>query len=329
MVAVLRMAEQDGAASGAGEEVELVAHSDDASRSVLWFGTLAVVSTILTVVNKLLMIEYPFANTILLLQSTMSAALLGLAKHAGWIEVHKITFHQCSIFLASSIIKVLQVITALHALPYVAIATTMVFRNFAIVATAICDCTFFGRTATPKTVFALVLVLCGGVTYTGTDIHFNTTGYIWLTVNASLYVASVLYNKVVQTRLQDQDEQTAHGNALIEQTWMVIWGLGFVSGTGELEAGAMNHLWELRASTLVWFAATGAAAPILGTAYARCFAISSPTTVTVASTVNKCIAIFIAAVTFGTHLSWSQYTGLLITVVGGAWYGVLKRSEKK
>ena len=294
---------------------------------VFWFGTLAIVSTILTVTNKYLMKQYPFPNAILLIQSAMSALILCGAGIAGVADIKPMTSRQVRIFLVSSLFKVAQVITALKALPLVAIATTMVFRNFAIVATAICDCTFFSWKPATMTVIALFVVLGGSLMYTGADINFDPTGYMWLTVNAFLYVASVLYNKVFQTTLQKGNEQTATGNAMIEQTWMVVWGVGFAYGAGELQQGAPGKLPALSSTALSWFLATGIAAPVIGTAYARCFAISNPTTVTVAATVNKCIAIVIAAFVFGTVLTSVQYTGLFITIVGGAWYAEAKKKK--
>ena len=295
------------------------------SEMFFWFSTLAVVSTILTVTNKYLMKQYPFPNMILLLQSAMSALLLCGAGLLGMTDIKPVSLRQASIFLVSSLFKVAQVITALKALPLVAIATTMVFRNFAIVATAMCDCMFFSWQPTRKTVLALFVVLGGSLMYTGADVNFNAEGYMWLTVNAFLYVASVLYNKVFQTRLQKGNEQTATGNAMIEQTWMCVWGVGFAYGAGEVQKGAVGEVWALSTTALAWFFATGVAAPVIGTAYARCFAISNPTTVTVAATVNKCIAIVIAAFVFGTVLTSVQYTGLFITIVGGAWYAEVKK----
>ena len=297
------------------------------SEMFFWFGTLTVVSTILTVTNKYLMKQYPFPNMILLLQSAMSALLLCGASLFRMTDIKPISLGQISIFLVSSLFKVAQVITALKALPLVAIATTMVFRNFAIVATAICDCMFFSWQPTRQTVLALFVVLFGSLMYTGADINFNPQGYMWLTVNAFLYVASVLYNKVFQTRLQKGNEQTATGNAMIEQTWMCLWGVGFAYGAGEIQQGAIGEVWKLSPTVLAWFVATGVAAPVIGTAYARCFAISNPTTVTVAATVNKCVAIVIAAFVFSTVLTSVQYMGLLITIGGGAWFAEVKKKK--
>ena len=94
----------------------LTAQSDAEERSAakatsemfFWFGTLTVVSTILTVTNKYLMKQYPFPNMILLLQSAMSALLLCGASLFRMTDIKPISLGQISIFLVSSLFKVAQ-----------------------------------------------------------------------------------------------------------------------------------------------------------------------------------------------------------------------------
>ena len=66
-----------GAVAGAAAVRELV----------VWFGTLTIASTIMTVANKAIMLKFRYANMVLLLQSLLSAAVLIGAKAFGWIEV--------------------------------------------------------------------------------------------------------------------------------------------------------------------------------------------------------------------------------------------------
>lgn len=295
---------------------------------VVWFGTLTVASTIMTVANKAIMLNFNYANMVLLLQSVLSAAVLVGAKVGGYIKVNPITRSQVKIFLASSVLKVLQVVTSLLALPLVAIATVMVFRNIAIVITAVVDLMFFGTKFNFRCVLALALVVVGSLVYTGFDVNFNAQGYMWLALNTFLYVVSVIYNKVFQTRLQEAKAQTAQGNALIEQSWMCFWGVGFAQVGGEFTPKMVEDAFAMSGTTLMLFIATGLAAPVIGTAYAKCFAIASPTTVTVAATVNKCISIVIASFAFGTVLANTQLGGLALCVFAGAWYGEEQKKAK-
>lgn len=243
-------------------------------------------------------------------------------------QVHHITSSQVQIFLASSVLKVLQVVTSLLALPLVAIATVMVFRNIAIVITAVIDLIFFGTKFNCRCIAALALVVIGSLVYTGFDVNYNARGYMWLCLNTVLYVISVIYNKVFQTQLQEANTQTAQGNALIEQSWMCVWGVGFAYVGGEFTSKMAMDAMAMNGITVVLFLATGLAAPIIGTAYAKCFAIASPTTVTVAATVNKCISIVIASVAFGTVLANTQLGGLALCVFAGAWYGEEQKKAK-
>jgi drug/metabolite transporter (DMT)-like permease len=74
---------------------------------------------------------------------------------------------------------------------------------------------------------------------------------------------------------------------------------------------------------LVFFTCIGGL--ILSVTYAQVFSLVSPTTVTVASTSNKAVAILFATYFFGTVLSVKQMVGLLICLGGGLWFAVESR----
>eukprot|EP00937_MAST-01D_sp_MAST-1D-sp2_P001928 g1928.t1 len=293
-----------------------------------WFGALTTVSTVLTVANKYIMLHYPFSNTIVALQSIMSMTVLSVAGATGLAPMKPIKCHHAVIMLMASLFTCAQVVTNLQALPYVAIATVMVFRNFAIVATAITDRTVFGNVLSMNATLALCFVLTGSLIYTGGDVNYDKTGYFWLSINAVLYTGATIYNKIYQTKLQEKKEQTASGNALLGQSWMAVFGIGFMYAAGEPARGSLTKLRGLNSMCVALFLATGLAAPCIGVCYARCFAIAHATTVTVAATVNKCFAILVAAYAFNTQLSAVQYAGLLLTVLSGAWFAEEKKVKK-
>jgi drug/metabolite transporter (DMT)-like permease len=74
---------------------------------------------------------------------------------------------------------------------------------------------------------------------------------------------------------------------------------------------------------LIFFTCIGGL--ILSVTYAKVFSLVSPTTVTVASTSNKAVAILFATYFFGTVLTVKQILGLMLCLGGGLWFAVESR----
>ena len=64
------------------------------------------------------------------------------------------------------------------------------FRNIAIVITAVIDMLFFGTKFNCRCITALVLVVVGSLVYTGFDVNYDPTGYMWLSLNTFLCVVT-------------------------------------------------------------------------------------------------------------------------------------------
>ena len=111
----------------------------------------------MTVGNKVVMLDFHYPNTITFLQNGTCVLILALCKALQLAEIKPITFEQwkifsmCALMLSIQVFKhqqtarsawcnqqsvlavCAQIITMLYALPRVAIASTVVFRNIAMV----------------------------------------------------------------------------------------------------------------------------------------------------------------------------------------------------
>ena len=185
--------------------------------TIFWFGALMLVSVWMTVGNKIVMTDFHYPNYVTLLQNTTAVGFLMAGNFMGWIKMKPMTTDQWKVFLGCAVLLVCQIISSLLALPRVAIATTIAFRNLATCLTAILEATFFGKEFSAETIMAMVVTMLGMFIYAGFDINYDFTGYFWLAVNALSTTANMLYNRFYISKYTQQQEQTAEGISLIQQ----------------------------------------------------------------------------------------------------------------
>merc|ERR1712137_107775 len=102
---------------------------------------------------------------------------------------------QWKVFAVSSFFLAMQILTSLKALPFVAIATVVAFRNTCTVVIAIIDFMFFGNKFSQPQIAALALTTLGMILYAMQDINFNLQGYLWLVGNSVATIVNTFWNK--------------------------------------------------------------------------------------------------------------------------------------
>lgn len=239
----------------------------------------------------------------------------------GMMQMKPITGQQWKVFAATSFFLTMQIFTSLKALPYVAIATVVVFRNACTVIISIVDYCFFGNKFNKLQVASLAVTTVGMLIYAGQDINFNLVGYLWLVGNSVATIANTFWNKVFITRYTKELKiQTSYGVSLIQQ--IETLPIVFVLAAFNNEGGAYIAFQPLDLAAKLAILATCAGGVLIGIAYPKCFSLLSGTSVVVASTANKAVSILIGMYLFGTRLSSVQVLGLAICVGGSLWYAV-------
>lgn len=270
-----------------------------------------------------------FANTLTLLQNGTAVLYLALSRHLGFLEMKPFTGQQWKVFAATAFLLTMQIFTSLKALPYVAIATVVVFRNMCTVIIAIIDYCFFGNKFNKMQTASLGLTTIGMLIYAGQDINFDLVGYLWLVGNSVATIANTFWNKIFITKYTKELKiQTSYGVSLIQQieTLPIVFVLAAVNGEG----GAYMEYKPTDMAAKLTILATCAGGVLIGIAYPKCFSLLSGTSVVVASTANKAVSIVIGMVLFGTRLSATQVLGLSICIGGSLWYALEgKRKSSK
>ena len=162
-----------------------------------WFAGLLVASVSMLVGNKIIAESYSSNNLTILFQNLVAALILHVGMYTGKFDGAKpYTKQQFVAFLIPVFLNSVQLLTSLRSLPYVAIATTVVFRNISTFACAFIETTFLGETISSRAKIALGVIFFGAVLYAYQDLHFNFYGYMYLTMNCVAYTINNVYTKV-------------------------------------------------------------------------------------------------------------------------------------
>ena len=290
--------------------------------AAFWLFMLFIASVTMTVGNKYVMKAWgDFANTLTLLQNGTAVLYLLISRHMGMLEMKPIDAQQWKVFAATAFFLTMQIMTSLKALPYVAIATVVVFRNTCTVIIAIIDYCFFGNKFSKLQMASLAVTTVGMLIYAGQDINFDLVGYLWLVGNSVATIASTFWSKIFITRYTKELKiQTSYGVSLIQQ--IETLPLVFVLAAFNNEGGAYIEYKPLDMYAKLTILATCAGGVLIGIAYPKCFSLLSGTSVVVASTANKAVSILIGMYLFGTRLSGTQILGLSVCVGGSLWYAL-------
>jgi drug/metabolite transporter (DMT)-like permease len=286
-----------------------------------WLFMLFIASVLMTVGNKYVMKQWNYANTMTLLQNGTAVIYLLFGYRCGFLEMKAFTWQQWKIFLVSAFFLSMQILTSLKALPLVAIATVVAFRNMCTVVIAIVDYFFFGTKFSLRQILALGITTIGMVIYASRDVNFDFMGYMWLAGNSLATILSTFWNKVFITKYtRELKIQTSYGVSLIQQveTLPIVFFLAIANNEGS----SMGDIMPLPFVTKIMLAATCAGGVLIGIAYPKCYSLLSGTSVVVASTANKAVSILLGMYLFGTILNGIQIFGLLVCIAGSLWYAL-------
>ena len=301
---------------------------NDLKDAAFWLFMLFIASVTMTVGNKYVMKQWDYANTLTLMQNGTAVLYLGVGRYMGMLDMKAFAAQQWKVFAVSSFFLAMQILTSLKALPFVAIATVVAFRNTCTVIIAIIDYLVFGNKFSQPQMLSLVVTTAGMILYAVQDINFNLVGYLWLVGNSVATIINTFWNKFYITHYtKDLKIQTSYGVSFIQQVETLP--IVFVLATMNNEGGAFSALTPLSTAAKLMVFGTCLGGVLIGIAYPKCFSLVSGTSVVVASTANKAVSILIGMWLFGTRLSMLQVVGLLICIIGSLWYAVEGKRGKK
>ena len=339
-----RLIDDDGNNNNMGKSTSVASDKQKKTEIIFWLGMLFLASVTMTVGNKYVMKEYPYANILTMMQNGCCVIMLLSGNRAGFIDFKKFEPRQWKIFSVNAIFLTMQIVTSLQALPLVAIATVVAFRNMCTVMIAFVDYTFFGNRFSYAQIAGLCVTTVGMIIYAGQDINFNFWGYMWLLANSFATVSNTFWNKVYITKFtRELKIQTSFGVSLIQQVETLPLVIVMAFARGEFTTLSSSQEYEenyddrenggvdiLSLPIFVQFVLliTCLGGFLIGITYPKCFSLLSGTSVVVASTANKAASILIGMYVFGTVLLPTQVFGLLICIGGSLYYAVESKRKK-
>jgi drug/metabolite transporter (DMT)-like permease len=281
---------------------------------------LFVISIVMTVGNKLIMIAFKYPNLVTLMQNGTCVLVLATCKALGLADIKPISQDQWVTFAVTAVLLATQIVSMLYALPLVAIATTVAARTVAMVVVAAIDYTFFDKTFTFISAGALVVATAGMIIYALNDVNYDAVGYLWLLLNSVATVISTFWNKVYITQYKKNGLQTPQGISLIQQAETLPLVAAMALHNNEFVA--LSHLGELTITVKAVLFVTCIGGLVISVAYTQVYALSSGTSVMLATTIYRAVAIVFGHVLFHTVLSSRQVGGLVVCIIGGVAYSL-------
>jgi len=255
--------------------------------------------------------------TLLLIQNTISVVLtlvLALTGHDAftmkpWDSKHLITW------LLPTITFSIMLMTSLLALPHIAVATTVVFRNLGSLLVATIEPLVL--TTPPLTSGhkkGLAVIIAGALIYSIFDLNFNQKGYLWISFNTGLFCVQVLIEKYAVSKV----DQTPTGIACYQNLLSIPVLLIGVMFAGE--SAAILELQQLSSRMLVLVALSGMFGCSLSVCYMALNQLVSATSMVIAGNLNKLLASVIGAYIFSNSVTPHTVAGLLVCILGGYLY---------
>lgn len=156
--------------------------------------------TLLTLINKLVVVVFPYVNTLLILQNGVTVVLLLSISRLFPNTFGTIPSFNTEIFrlwLPITFCFVMILISSLKALLYVSIPTVVVIRNLSTLLVAFLEYIFLSRKIDIYSIVTLLGMLFGAILYANHDLTLNVKGYAWLCANVIATSSYQVYIKKI------------------------------------------------------------------------------------------------------------------------------------
>jgi len=285
-------------------------------RTAFFCGMQGVSSVGLVILNKYLATYFDYPLLVLICQSLAATCLATLASFAGitgcemqrWRPSHFVKVVPLALLFATLLY------TGFKTMGRISIPTLVMFRNAGPLITAVSEYFLRGEQFSPKSLFALGLMVVGGMLYSADDLSFDTIGYMWAVTNLLCATAAGLWGKHLAMDLKT--EQTALGMTCYQNLCSVPIFLFLALGTGETEGwSSLNpktpETYE-PVKLFTYWVCTCFLCVTIGIAGFEFQRLVPQATVVVANVSYKLITLMVGIVIYGNTTGVSGFAGLAI-----------------
>lgn len=294
----------------------------EAAMAGFWFALFMCASVSMVIFNKMVMQSFPYPNVLLMVQNSITIFLNCVGTQAGIFSMKPWQMDHFKVWALPTATFSIMLLTSLYALPLVAVATTVVFRNIGTVLVALGDSVFFGKEFNTEMKTAIGVIIFGSVVYGYYDLDFNMNGYIWMTANTCIFACNVLYEKYAVVSV----DQTAVGVSCYQNILSIPLLTVALLSSGETEAMAAYKVLSFSLQGIIIL--TGFFGCLLSICYMSLNKFASPTSITIASNLNKLVSAIVGGLVFHSTFTAHAVVGLLICMAGGYMYSTAPKPSK-
>lgn len=294
--------------------------------SVITYCTFSI-STIL--MNKLLLYTFklPYPNCILFLQNGGAVVLVVGAKQLGWINYPDFSLSVVKRWLPLTFFFVMMLFTSMKSLHTMSVSAQTILKNMAMILTAIGDKYLYSKTITIGMYVAFAMMIVGSCLGAHGDNNVTAWGLFWTLLNVAFTTGYSLYMKRITNTLGA--ELGRYGpvfyNNILSLPFIVVCGWSefspfFAKVRTEASIGALVCLVF---STII---SSGMTFTVFW-----CMQMTSPTTHSVAGSLNKVPLTFLGMIIFNQYPNAVGYVGVVLALMGGMMYShfTLQANKKK
>ncbi|WVQ97674.1 hypothetical protein IAU59_004788 [Kwoniella sp. CBS 9459] len=294
-----------------------------------WLGLYFCFNLGLTLFNKFVLVSFPFPYTLTGLHALSGCAGTYIALEQGAFTPARLTQKENIILAAFSVLYTINIAVSNISLQLVSIPFHQVVRASTPLFTIFISAIFLRTKFSAVKLVSLLPVVAGVGFATYGDYDFTALGLILTLLGTFLAALKTVVTNLIQTggggRLRLHPLDLLMRMSPLAFIQCVIYGWY----TGELERVRRYGATQMTRSKAIALLMNGVFAFGLNIVSFTANKKAGALTMTVSANCKQVLTIVLAVMLFNLHISPTNGVGILLTLVGGGWYGYVEYMEKK
>lgn len=282
----------------------------------------------LTLFNKIVLVNFPFPYTLTGLHALSGCLGCYVALERGAFTPARLTSKENMVMTAFSVLYTINIAVSNLSLQLVTVPFHQVVRASTPLFTILISTLFFKGKFTAMKLVSLLPVVAGVGFATYGDYYFTAWGLILTLLGTFLAAFKTVITNVIQTggggRLRLHPLDLLMRMSPLAFIQCVIYGYF----SGELERVRRYGALEMTSGKATALFVNGIIAFGLNVVSFTANKKAGPLTMTVSANCKQVMTIGIAVVLFNLHINFTNAIGIVLTLIGGAWYGYVEYTEK-
>lgn len=292
-----------------------------------WLSAYFFFSLILTLYNKLVLGVFPFPWLLTGLHATCaSLGCYGLLQ-AGHFTMSHLGRRENIVLLAFSLLFTVNIAVSNLSLAMVSVPFYQVLRTSVPVFTVLIYRVVFSRTYESVTYLTLVPIMLGAALTTIGEYTFTDLGFLLTFAGVLLAAVKTVATNRIMTgplALPAMEVLLRMSPYAALQSVACAFVAGEFGGLSEMRAEGRLASW-----TVIALLGNGLLAFALNVASFQTNKVAGALTISVAGNLKQCLTVLLGIIAFGgTEIHLSNGTGMLLTMVGAAWYSKVELDRK-